>query len=92
MVASSASNKVGDQFQATTVSSPEEFVELLQRAEARLDVLVVADVVAAVVPRRRGDRREPDDIDAQVGQVVEPADVPPRSPTPSPFESAKRAG
>ena len=53
-------------------SAGDQLVQLLQRAEQRVDVLVVADVVAVVVHRRAVDRRQPDHVDAQLGQVVQP--------------------
>ena len=48
-------------------SARDQLVELRQRAEQRVDVLVVADVVAVVGLRRGVDRREPQDVDAEVG-------------------------
>ena len=53
------------------VQRGDQLVELRQRAEQRVDALVVADVVAVVGLRRRVDRREPQDVDAEVGQVVQ---------------------
>ena len=44
-----------------------------QRAEQRVDVAVVADVVAEVRHRRAVERRDPDRVDAQPRQVIEPA-------------------
>ena len=46
-------------------TAAEQRVELLERPEHRLDVLVVADVVAGVVLRRRVDRRQPEHVDAE---------------------------
>ena len=53
-----------------------EVVEVGERAEQRVDVLVVGDVVAVVVLRRAVDRREPDDVDAEGGEVVDVLDDP----------------
>ena len=39
--------------------------------EHRVDVLVVADVVAGVVLRRRIDRRQPQHVDAEPGEIVQ---------------------
>jgi hypothetical protein len=50
----------------------EQRVEVVERPEGRVDVLVVAHVVAGVVLRRGIDRREPEHVDAEPGQVVEP--------------------
>ena len=52
-------------------SAGDQRVEIVQRAEQRVDVLVVADVVAVVVHRRAVDRRQPDHVDAELGQVVQ---------------------
>jgi hypothetical protein len=66
-------HQVHHQLHAAVVDRGQQRVEVGQRAERRLDVLVVADVVAGVVLRRPVDRGQPDDVDAQLGQVVEPA-------------------
>jgi hypothetical protein len=50
----------------------DQVVEVLERAVLRVDVLVVGDVVAEVDLRRRIDGREPDGVDAESLQVVEP--------------------
>ena len=47
-------------------------VEVGQRAVLRIDVAVVRDVVAEVDLRRRIDGSEPDGVDSQVFQVIEP--------------------
>ncbi len=47
-----------------------------QRAEDRVDVPVVGDVVPEVGHRRGVERRQPDGVHAQPGQVVEPAAYP----------------
>ena len=47
-------------------------VEVGERAEDRVDVGVVGDVVAHVGHRRGEDRREPDRVDAEVGDVGQP--------------------
>ena len=49
----------------------DERVEVGKGAEERVDVLVVADVVAVVVHRRAVDRREPQHVDAEPLEVVE---------------------
>ena len=48
-------------------------VEVGERAEARIDRGVVRDVVAEVLHRRPVDRRQPDGVDAEPREVVEPA-------------------
>ena len=44
-------------------------VEVGERAEERVDVAVVGDVVAGVALRRGVERREPDRVDAELLQV-----------------------
>ena len=69
-------HEVHDQLHAARVHAREQLVEVRERPEHRVDVLVVADVVAGVVLRRRVDRREPEHVDAELGEVVEVADDP----------------
>lgn len=57
---------------APLVRLGQQQVELVERAEQRIDVLVVGDVVAVVVLRRGVDRREPDHVDSEIGEVAEP--------------------
>ena len=49
----------------------DEAIEVLQRAVARMDVLVVGDVVAVVAQRRRVERQQPQRVDAEALEVVE---------------------
>ena len=64
-------DEVHDQLHAARVDAREQFVELLERPEDRLDVLVVADVVAGVVLRRRVDGREPQHVHPELREVVQ---------------------
>ena len=66
-------HQVHDQLHAALVDRGEQRVEVLERAERRVDVLVVADVVARVVVRRGVDGRQPDHVDAEPLEVIEPA-------------------
>ena len=50
----------------------DEPIEVVERAEERIDVGVIGDVVTEVGHRRGIDRREPDGIDAEPLEVVEP--------------------
>ena len=67
-------HQVHDQLHAAGVQLGDELVQVGQRAEQRVDVLVVADVVAVVVHRRGVDRGHPHDVDAQPVQVVQVAE------------------
>jgi hypothetical protein len=71
LVGAVVDDEVHDQLHPALVDGGEQRVEIRERAEDRVDVLVVGDVVAVVVLRRRVDRREPDDVDAERGEVVE---------------------
>ncbi len=50
---------------------PEQHVEILERAEHGVDRAVVLDVVAVVGHRRLEERRDPDRVDAERGDVLE---------------------
>ncbi len=67
-------HQVHDQLHAPGVQPVRQLPQLLERAEDRVHVAVVADVVAVVVLRGRVDRGQPDDVDAEPVQVVELAD------------------
>ena len=64
-----------------------QLIEIRERAEQRIDALVVADVIPEVDLRRWIERRDPDRVDAEILQVRQTGRDPFRSPTPSPFES-----
>ena len=64
-------DEVHHQLHPARVQRRDQLVELLQRAEERVDVLVVGDVVAVVGHRRAVDRAQPDDVDAEQLEVVE---------------------
>ena len=59
------------------------------RAEARVDAVVVGDVVAVVALGRGLERRQPERVDAQPLEIVEPPAEPSKSPKPSPLPSMK---
>ena len=54
------------------VGGLDEAIEVGEGAEDRVDVAVVGDVVAEVGHRRPEDRRDPDGVDAEPLQVLEP--------------------
>jgi hypothetical protein len=64
---------VGDEADAGGVQRRDHLVELGERADLRVDVAVVVDVVAAVGEGRRVERREPDRVDAQLDEVRDAA-------------------
>ena len=76
LVAGVVHDQVHHHRDAPVVGAGDQLVHLLQRPEQRLDVLVVADVVAVVDQRRAVDRTQPDDVHTEPLEVVEPADDP----------------
>ena len=64
-------DEVDDDADAAGVRLREHLVEVGQRAEERVDVAVVGDVVAGVLLRRPLERAQPEGVDAEVGEVVE---------------------
>ena len=56
---------------AATMRLGQEQVEVGKRTEARIDIHVVAHVIAEVLIRAGIDRREPERIHAQVGQIIQ---------------------
>ena len=58
-----------DDADASPVRLPDEVVDIAQRAEHRVDVVVVRDVVPVITQRRRIKRQQPERVDAQVLQV-----------------------
>ena len=62
---------VDDHPQAALVGLGEQAVEVVEGPEERVDVAVVGDVVAEVGHGRAEERREPDGVDAEPGEVVE---------------------
>jgi hypothetical protein len=54
----------------------DEEVDVVQRAEVRMDARVIRDVVAPVLVRRREGRVEPDPVDAEPLEIVELVDQP----------------
>ena len=64
-------DKFGDHLQAEPVRLLQHGAEIIQGAELRMHILVVGDVVAVVLERRRIERHQPDRVDAQVPDVFE---------------------
>ena len=69
-------HQVDDDLQPAGVGGGDQRVEVRERAEQRIDVAVVADVVAEVRHGRGIERREPDGVDAELGEVVQPRVIP----------------
>ena len=72
LVARVIDDEVHDDLDAARVQRRDHLVEILERAEERVDVLVVADVVAVVILRALVEGREPHDVHAELGEMVDP--------------------
>jgi len=46
-------------------------IKVAQGPEHRIDVAIVGDVVAEILHRRREERRQPDGVDVEAGDVVQ---------------------
>jgi len=64
---------VHDHLHAERVGAGDQRVEIVEAAEEPIDLLIVGDIVAHVGLGRLVDRREPDAIDAEGGNVIEAA-------------------
>ncbi len=62
---------VDDHLQSSAVQGRDQRLEVGQRAEPRIDVAVVDDVVATVGERGRIERAEPDRIHAQLREIAD---------------------
>src|SRR5690606_23227740 len=62
---------VDDHLQAEPVGLGDQRVEVVERAQARVDVARVGDVVAAVGELRGVERAQPEGVDTQRGEVGE---------------------
>ena len=71
-------DEVHDELHAARVQPLQQLVEVVERAEERVDRPIVADVVAVVVVRGGVDGREPDHVDAESLEVVEVLDDAPQ--------------
>ena len=69
-----AEHLVDHHLQPQPVRLVQQAVEILQRAEQRIDLAVIGDVVAEIRHRRLEERRHPDRVHAKLGHVVEPLD------------------
>jgi hypothetical protein len=62
---------VDDDLEAEAVGRGEEPVEIGERAEDRVDIAIVGNVVAVIFHRRCEEGRQPDRIDPERGDIVE---------------------
>jgi hypothetical protein len=64
-------DEVGDHPDAPIVRGTDDLDELAEGAEARVDAVVVGDVVAVVSVGRGLERHQPEHADAEAGEVVD---------------------
>jgi hypothetical protein len=64
-------NQLGDDADVAAVGRIDQLIEVVDRAVARMDVLVIGDVVAVVLERRRVERLQPETRDPEALEVVE---------------------
>jgi hypothetical protein len=64
-------DQVDDEADAAGMRLGDQLVEVVERAEDGIDVAVVGDIVAGILLRRGHERRQPQRVDAELGQVVE---------------------
>ncbi len=83
---------VDEHAEVALVRRGHEGVEVIKRPEHRVDIGVVGDVVSEVGHRRRIERRDPDGVDAQPGQVVEPRGDPLQVTDPVAVRIGERTG
>ncbi len=62
---------VNDDLDAERVRLGDQRIEVGERAEDRIDVAIIRDVVAEVAHRRLEEGREPDRIDAEARDMIE---------------------
>jgi hypothetical protein len=66
-------DEVDDDADAALPAAMGEFDKVAQRAVARIDAIIVRDIVAVVLAGRRLERHQPDRRDAEALQIVQPA-------------------
>src|SRR5277367_2688429 len=66
-------HEVEQHFQSPRMCGLEKSFEILHRAKQGIDGPVVGNIIAEVPHGRLEDRRNPDRVDAQIGEIAEPA-------------------
>ena len=69
-------HKIDDDPHAALPAAMGEFDKVAQAAVARIDAIIVRDVVAVVLAGRRLERHQPDRGDAEALQIIQPAQQP----------------
>src|SRR5438045_5490094 len=71
LIAGVIDHQLGDDTQAALMGLAQKGLEIVDRAVAGMDSRVIGDVVSVVAQWRGIERQEPDDVDAEVLEVVE---------------------
>ena len=66
-------DEIDDDADAALPAAMGEFDEVAERAVARIDAVIVRDVVTVVLAGRRLERHQPDRGDAEALQIIQPA-------------------
>src|SRR6202012_3261685 len=73
LVGSVIDKEVDNDADAALLAAVGELDKIAERAVARIDAIVIGDVVAVILARRRMKRHQPDRADAKTVQIVKPA-------------------
>ena len=65
-------NKVEDNFQSFCMRLVNEAIKRYERAESWINFAVIGDIVTEIMHRRRINRRNPDRIDTEPDEIIEP--------------------
>ena len=65
-------DEIDDHADAALLAAMGEFDEVAERAIARVDAVIVGDVIAIVLAGRRLERHQPDRGDAEPVQIIQP--------------------
>ena len=65
-------HEIEDELQPAGMNVGDQPVEILERPEDRVDTAIVRDVITEVRHRRWEDRRQPDRVDAERNEMIEP--------------------
>src|SRR5438093_7612619 len=71
LIAGVIDHQLGDDADAPAVGLAQQGFEIGERAVIRMDGGVIGDVIAIVAQRRRIERQQPQNVDAQILQIVE---------------------
>jgi len=77
-------HEVSDDADPALVCPVGELAEVLEASQSVVDPVVVGHVVPVVAKRTRVERTDPEGVDAEFVEVLDPLDRPRKSPHPSP--------